>query len=317
MSITINEVDKVEILTLQDNYIDLLSQDNSQVVLRAMPIKDMEIKNSILAEHGFSSVVTITKGDETRSVLFDFGFSSHGAAFNSDVLGVDLGGIEVAILSHGHLDHIGGMTELIKRTGKNEMALVMHPEALREGRFLKSPQGLKIRLPSFTREKAKEARVILVETEGPYPILDGDLFFLGRIPRVTEFERGAPNLFYMKNGEETWDDLLDDTAIVAHVRGKGLVVLSGCAHSGIVNTVLYAKDVSQVQKVFTIMGGFHLSGPQMGSVIEGTIQGLKEIDPTYIIPAHCTGRNAIMRIEKEMPDRFILNMAGTKLTFQA
>jgi 7,8-dihydropterin-6-yl-methyl-4-(beta-D-ribofuranosyl)aminobenzene 5'-phosphate synthase len=94
MSITINEVDKVEILTLQDNYIDLLSQDNSQVVLRAMPMKDMEIKNSILAEHGFSSVVTITKGDETRSVLFDFGFSSHGAAFNSDALGVDLGGVE-------------------------------------------------------------------------------------------------------------------------------------------------------------------------------------------------------------------------------
>jgi len=317
MNITINEVDKFEILTLQDNYIDLVSGDNTEVVLRAMPLKDMEIKNSILAEHGFSCVVTVTKGNDVRSMLFDFGFSAHGAAFNADALSVDLSTIEASALSHGHLDHIGGLAELMKRVGKKGIELVVHPEAFRNPRYLKAGEGLKVKFPSFTREKAEEAGVKLVETERPYPFLGGNILFLGGIPRVTDFERGAPNLYYQKNGEERWDDVADDSSIVTNVKGKGLVVISGCAHSGIINTVKYAKHISGVDKVFAVMGGFHLTGPGMAPVIEPTVQGLKEIDPTYVVPTHCTGRNAIMQIEKEMPDRFILNMAGTKMTFSA
>lgn len=317
MSIVINEVDKVEILTLQDNYIDLISRDNSEVVLRALPVKDMEVKNSILAEHGFSSVVTITKGDKARSILFDFGFSSHGASSNADTLGVDLSSIEAAALSHGHLDHVGGLAELIKKIGRKEIELVVHPDAFREGRFMKNAEGLKVKFPSFTREDIKKLGIKLVETEESYPLLDGDIFFLGGIPRATNFERGNPNLFYLKNGVEKWDDLADDTAIVSNLKGKGLVVLTGCAHSGIINTIQYAKEISNIQKVFIVMGGFHLSGPEMEPVIEATVQALKEVDPTYIIPTHCTGRNATNRIEKEMPDRFLLNMSGTKLTFRA
>ena len=114
---------------------------------------------------------------------------------------------------------------------------------------------------------------------------------------------------------EKWDDLVDDSAVIAHVKGKGLVVLSGCAHSGIINTVNYAKEVSGVDKVFAVMGGFHLNGPEMEPAIEPTIRWLKEIDPTYVIPTHCTGRHAIMQIEKHMPDKFLLNMAGTRLSF--
>jgi len=107
MSFAIRAVDKLEILTLQDNYIDLAVQDNTEMVQRAMPVKDLEVKNSVLAEHGFSALVTVSAGERTRSVLFDFGFSEHGAAFNADALGLDLSRVETLVLSHGHMDHFG------------------------------------------------------------------------------------------------------------------------------------------------------------------------------------------------------------------
>ena len=317
MNITPNEADKIEILTLQDNYIDLVSRDNTDIVERAMPVKEMEIKNSILAEHGFSSLVTVTRGKQTRKILFDFGFSAMGAAFNADALGVDLGDVEAAALSHGHLDHVGGLSELMQRVGRKGIELVVHPEVFRNPRYSLLGEGRKVKFPSFTRQKALETGVAIIETEGPRSLIGGDILFLGGIPRLTDFEKGAPNLIYLKNGEQMQDDVPDDTSIVANIRGKGLVILSGCAHSGIINTVNYAKKVTGVNKVFVIMGGFHLSGLQLSSVIEPTVRCLKEIEPTYVVPTHCTGRNAVMQIERQMPESFILNMVGTRLTFSA
>ena len=313
----INAVDKVEILTLQDNYIDLIARDNSEVVLRAMPIKDGEMSNSILAEHGFSSVVTVTRGNRSRSILFDFGYSAFGAALNADALDVNLKNIEAAVLSHGHMDHVGGLPELMKRVSKKGIELVLHPDAFRSPRYLKTLDDSRIKLPSFTRETVDEAGMQRVETEGPYPLLDGDVLFLGGIPRVTDFEKVPPSMVYKEDEEEKWDNIPEDSSIITHVKGKGLVVLSGCAHSGIINTVNYAKEISGISDVFAVMGGFHLSGADMAPAIGSTIQGLKEIDPAYVIPTHCTGRDAVMQIEKAMPDRFILNMTGTQLTFSA
>jgi len=118
MAVTLKEVDKLEILTLQDNYIDVAAMDSTEMVRRAMPLKDGEIKNSILAEHGFSAMVTVTTNDQSRSILFDFGFSEQGAAFNADALGVDLSQIETLVLSHGHMDLFGGLIPLVEKIGK-------------------------------------------------------------------------------------------------------------------------------------------------------------------------------------------------------
>ena len=108
-TLPIKAVDRVEILTLQDNTIDLVQQDNNAMVQRAMPLVGMEVKNSILAEHGFSSLITVTDGNRSRCMLFDFGFSEQGAAQNADALGADLTAVEAMALSHGHLDHVGGI----------------------------------------------------------------------------------------------------------------------------------------------------------------------------------------------------------------
>jgi len=113
------------------------------------------------------------------------------------------------------------------------------------------------------------------------------------------------------------DPFHDDTGLAFNIKGRGLVVLSGCAHAGIVNTVKHARQVTGIDEVHAIMGGFHLSGTDFDTVVAPTTEGLKALEPDYIVPTHCTGREVVMYIEREMPDQFILNMSGTKLTFAA
>ena len=206
---------------------------------------------------------------------------------------------------------------LARKTGRTGVELVLHPAAFRSPRYVKVSQDRRVILPPLTRERLDEAHVAVVETEAPRPLLEGSLVYLGEIPRRTKFEKGSPRMFYDDHGQEKWDPIEDDSAIVANVKGKGLVVLSGCAHAGIINTVKYAKEVTGVDQVFVVMGGFHLTGKDFESTIGPTIEALKDLDPDYVVPTHCTGRSAIMQIEKEMPEKFLLNMSGTKMTFDA
>jgi 7,8-dihydropterin-6-yl-methyl-4-(beta-D-ribofuranosyl)aminobenzene 5'-phosphate synthase len=304
-------------LTLQDNYIDLVAQDNSDVVQRAIPIKEGELRNSLRAEHGFSAFITITKDGKSRHMLFDFGFSDDGAAFNAAALNVDLSSVEVLALSHGHIDHLGGLEKLVQAGRLENLSLVLHPGAFVAPRYHKIDETKKVIVPSFSKELADRVGVKLIQTKTAYPLLDGDVLYLGEIPRTTPYEKGAPNMYYLEGGQEKQDPFLDDTGIALHVKGKGLVVLTGCAHSGIVNTVTYAREITGISEVMTIMGGFHLSGADFDQVIAPTVAGLKAMNPLYVIPTHCTGRYAVMHVEKEMPDAFLLNMVGTKLTFAA
>lgn len=317
MAHTLNEVDRVEILTLQDNYIDVAAFDGTDVVKRAMPLRDGELNNSILAEHGFSAVVTVTTGNTSRSILFDFGFSPRGAAFNADALNLDLSRIEAMVLSHGHVDHFGGLLALAEKVGREGIELILHPKVFRKPRYLKVSDAARVTLPALPREKITDAGIVLIESVSPRPLLGDRLLFLGEIRRKTGFEKGFPNMFYDEEGQSKWDPIEDDTAIAACVRGKGLVILSGCAHSGIVNTARYAREVTGVDEIHAVMGGFHLTGAEFAPAIEPTADALKALDPTYIVPTHCTGRQAAMRLEKEMPEKFLLNMSGTTMVFSA
>ena len=200
--ISITEVDKVEILTLQDNYIDITAMDNNEIVTRAMPIADGEVKNSFLAEHGFCAVVKTTKGDKTRTMLFDFGFSEIGAAYNAKKLGVPMGDIEVMALSHGHSDHFGGFKEMVALIGKKDIKLVVHPGVFASPRYLKFGEEFKVYFPKLVREEIEEKGVKIIETEEPYPLLDGDVLFLGYVERKTDFEKGFPVAHYEENGTE-------------------------------------------------------------------------------------------------------------------
>ena len=317
MAIQLQEVDQVEILTLQDNFIDIAAHDGTAVVQRPASEDASGNRVSILAEHGFSAVVSLTAGIKTRKALFDFGFSEQGAFLNARTLGVDLASIEAMVLSHGHMDHHGGLPTFVERLGGRGIELVLHPAAFRGLRYIRLSEERRLRLPSPDRDRLEKAGVRVAPSHAPRLLLDGGLLFLGEIPRKTEFEKGMLKARYAEGGAEKFDPIEDDSAVVAHVRGKGLVVLSGCAHSGIVNTVAYAREVTGVNPVFVVMGGFHLTSADFEPVIENTTEALKAINPHYVVPTHCTGRKASMQIEREMPEKFLLNMSGTKMVFAA
>jgi 7,8-dihydropterin-6-yl-methyl-4-(beta-D-ribofuranosyl)aminobenzene 5'-phosphate synthase len=314
---TPNPVDKLEIWTLADNYVDLTSGDNSAIVARAKPVKDMQITNSVLSEHGFSATVTATTNEKPRTMLFDFGFSEDVVARNATALGVDLTKVEVAALSHGHMDHFGGLAQVAARIGKGGLGLVLHPATFRRSRYVEAVQGNRVNLPALERDRVKAAGFEITESKEALLLLNGDVLFLGEIPRRASFEKGLPNAFYEENGQKISDPTEDDTAVVMNLGNKGLVVLSGCAHSGIVNTVEYAREITGISKVHVVMGGFHLAGPAFEPIIGDTIESMRRIGPDYVIPTHCTGRKAILAFEKAMPSRFLVNMSGTKLTFAA
>jgi 7,8-dihydropterin-6-yl-methyl-4-(beta-D-ribofuranosyl)aminobenzene 5'-phosphate synthase len=136
----------------------------------------------------------------------------------------------------------------------------------------------------------------------------------GEVERATGFEKGLPNASLERDGKLEPDAIRDDQALVVNLKDKGLVVISGCAHSGIINTVLYAKKITGVDRIHAVLGGFHLSGPVVEPVIEETITEFKKIKPEVIIPMHCTGWEAIKRFSQAFPSSFILNSVGTKIS---
>ncbi|MBN1652523.1 MAG: MBL fold metallo-hydrolase [Deltaproteobacteria bacterium] len=308
-------VDRVEIMTLQDNYIDLLARDSSTVVQRAIPLVGLEIKNSVLAEHGFSSLVSVSCDNQRRDLMFDFGFSQHGAAFNADALSIDLTGVEVLALSHGHPDHTGGLRELCRRIRKSELELVAHPAAFRASRCQKITEEIRIHFPAFTQMSVREAGAKAMESEKPISLLDGLALFLGEIPRKTDFEKVPPSFYFVEQSVEKPDLIEDDTSLVFHLKGRGLIILSGCAHAGIINTVEHARNVTGVDEIFAVMGGFHLCQSDVDSVIAPTVEALTRMSPTYVIPTHCTGKTASDFIQNKMPNQFLLNMSGTRMVF--
>jgi len=312
----LHPVEKIEILSLQDNFIEMTATDNSAIVKRAMPLKDGYFRQSVLAEHGFAALVKTFAGGGDHTILFDFGFSEGGAAYNAEILRADLGRVEAVVLSHGHNDHTGGFDALARMIGKRDVPFFVHPAVFREPRYLKVPgKDMKIFFSPLTGKQIAAAGLKLVEAPEPVTLMDGTVLFLGEIPHKTDFEKGFPIAHYQEDGQEKRDPIEDDTSVVMNLRDRGLVILSGCAHAGIVNTVQYAQEVTGIDKVHAVMGGFHLSGALFEGIIGRTVEEIKKIDPDHIIPCHCTGRKAIMEFEKIMPDKFILNMAGTRLTF--
>ena len=312
---TLKTADKIEILTLQDNYIEMTDFSGSAVVSRAFPLINGEIRASVGAEHGFSALVKITSGGTAHTLLFDFGFSENGAARNARTLGADMTEIEAAVLSHGHIDHTGGMGSLGAMTGRKNIPFVAHPSVFQSSRYLKLNKDFKVYFPAFTREAVEAAGFSIIESDKPCMLLEGAVLFLGEIPRRNDFEKGMPGVYRIRDGNEVPDAIEDDTSIVMNLKNKGLVILSGCAHSGIINTMRYAREAAGVEKIHAVMGGFHLTGNTSTSLIDRTIQEMQKLQPDYIVPTHCTGRKAVAQMEGKMPGQFLLNMSGTKMTF--
>lgn len=262
-----------------------------------------------VAEHGFSCLLKASSGSEEHAVLMDAGVTPISLPHNAKILNKNLSEVESFILSHGHFDHFGGLMDFLNGSGK-QMPLVLHNDAFLERR-LNIPGVGATPLPGLNEAKLEDTGAILNKISKPSSFVSDMILVSGEVERVTSFERGFPMAEAKINGMWVSDPFKDDLSIAVKVRNKGLVVISGCAHAGIVNIVKHMQKVTGTNKVHAIMGGFHLTGPMFDPIIEPTIAELKKISPDIIVLMHCTGWKAIGQFAKEMPQQFILNSVGT------
>jgi len=314
LSGSLKTVDRIEITTLIDNYVDVLLP-STDVITRPPLSKEGKVKaDTFLAEHGLSLLVSVWQGEEKHTILFDTGYSKVGVLHNLAQLGLNIEDIEVIVLSHGHMDHTGSLNAILDKI-PGTIPLVLHPGAFVYPRYTRQPDGSKNIWPqTLTRDALAQKNVEIVESKTPTLIADGMIMVTGEVERTTSFEKGMPNALVEKNGDIVQDPIMDDQAIVMKLDGKGLVVISGCAHAGIVNTLAFAQKTIGEQSIHAVLGGFHLSGPFFEKIHDETIQGIKKMDPDVIMPMHCTGLKAINRFQKEFPSSFVLNSVGSKMT---
>ena len=310
--LNLREADKVEVTVLVDNYTDAFLQ-STEVVKR--PALQLNPPKTLLAEHGFSCLLKVSSGSEEHVVLIDTGISATCFFHNVDVLGVDLSKVESVVLSHGHLDHFGALVEFLN-VAKKGIPLVLHPDAFLE-RALNTPDSGRLTdFPVLDKAALKETGAVLREAKEASMLASGLVLVSGEVERVTDFEKGFPWSEAKIDGQWVVDPFHDDQGVVVKLKRKGLVVIGGCSHAGIINTVKHARKVARTDKVHAVLGGFHLTGPIFEPIIEPTINEMKKIGPDFVIPMHCTGWKAINQFAQEMPEQFILNGVGATYVFQ-
>ncbi len=312
---SLRKVDEVRVTILVDGSFDVLTP-STEVAKRFPLTPDLFDRPWPVAEGGFSALVSASEGEERYSVLLDTGITPTGMMHNMDVLGISPQGIEAVVISHSHGDHVRGLPALIKRIKGSALKVVVHPDALLERKVI-LPNGTEVRLPPPETDEWRGENVEIVECTGPSMLANEMVLVSGQVARTTEFERGF-SIHYAKR-EDVWEPdplILDDQCVIANVRGKGLVVVTGCGHAGIINTVRYAQALTGEPTVHAVIGGFHLTGGVFEEIIPETVAALKQINPRYVFPAHCTGGSAQQQIANAMPDEFIQNQVGTTLVFQ-
>lgn len=305
----LHEADRVDVTVLVDNYADMLAQPQTPVDKRL----SLDPGKSLLAEHGLCCLLKVSARGRTHTILLDAGLTAIPLFYNVQQTGSRLDEVEAVVLSHGHFDHMGGLCDFF-RQATHQVPLVLHPDAFLPRR-MNYPKKGPVRLPQLDAVVLKKAGADLQQREHASTLAAGHLLVTGEIPRTTAFEKGLPGAEAMIGGKWVPDTIRDDQGLVINVKGKGLVVISGCAHAGIINTVRYAQELTGTGKVYAVLGGLHLNGPAFEPVIKPTLEALREIDPAYIVPMHCTGWNAINRIMAAMPEKCILNTVGTTYVF--
>ncbi|MFI5394339.1 MAG: MBL fold metallo-hydrolase [Candidatus Binatia bacterium] len=330
MQILPTPADRVEVMSVIDNVFDLLLM-STDVARRLGPgtpeglrmplvgaslLESGECMDPPVAEHGLSLLISVTSGETRRTLLFDTGSSVGALTHNLRALNVDPAAIEAIVLSHGHFDHTMGLNGLVE-TLQALPPLVVHPDIWLRRRVA-IPGRDPWELPTVSEEKIRAAGFPVIEARQASSLLGGGIVVTGEIERTTEFEHGLPVHEAFRDGEWQPDPLLqDDQALVANVRGKGLVVITGCSHAGVINSVRYARKITGVDRVYALLGGFHLGGLFYEHIIPPTVEALREIGPEVIAPCHCTGWRAVHALADAFPNGFIPSSVGTRYVLEA
>lgn len=306
-------VDGVEVTVVTDNSIDILAAP-TESSFRPEWEWDWSEGDQLRAEHGYSLSVAIHRDGTTDRILYDAGLSRDGTIHNLDVLGIEPKDYRAVVLSHGHADHHGGLEGLYGRV-RESMPLVVHPHAWRDRKVV-FPTGVEIRLPPPSHNDLDREGWQVVEEQGPSLLLSDSVLVTGQIERVTEYEKGFPLQQVCTNGAwkpDSW--IWDDQAIAVNVRGKGMVVLSACSHSGVINVLRHVRRVTGIDHVHGFIGGLHLTGGLFEPIMPATLDELVAIGPDIVVPGHCTGWRATHQISARLPSAYAASNVGTTFLF--
>jgi 7,8-dihydropterin-6-yl-methyl-4-(beta-D-ribofuranosyl)aminobenzene 5'-phosphate synthase len=259
-----------------------------------------------LAEHGLSLFLEITHQGEKSAFLLDTGSTKFVVSYNAEKMGIDLKSVKGIFLSHNHKDHTNGLESVLAITGP--VPVFIHPY----GFYTK---WVKTRPSRLDKERLADLGAIWQSEEGPQPMAPF-LLTSGAVARTTKFEEiiGLSDRKVEKEGVMEPEAFLDDGALVLKIKGKGLVIVTGCAHSGIINTILHCQKLGGNEKIHALIGGFHLSQASPKRITK-IIQVLKEKKIRYLVPLHCTGFEAMAAIRQAFPKKFIVSSVGTIIEF--
>jgi 7,8-dihydropterin-6-yl-methyl-4-(beta-D-ribofuranosyl)aminobenzene 5'-phosphate synthase len=283
---------------------------------------------------GLSLFLESQHGDERRTVMLDFGYSPDALLNNIEILGVDPSKIQALIVSHGHFDHFGGLQGFLDKY-RSVLPADIKLYAGGEDNFCTRLTGAPGQLSEWgtlDRRELSARNVTTVLCETP-TVIAGHAFTTGKIKR-SGIERVLPNTqvrFGLKDGlgcnashylpaeldgKIVADEHVHEHATCFNIQGRGLVVISSCGHVGIVNSVRQAQEVSGVQKVHAVVGGFHL-GPAPADYLGQVIAEIKKLEPDVIIPMHCSGDNFVRGVRDQMPEKLLVSSTGSRFTFGA
>jgi 7,8-dihydropterin-6-yl-methyl-4-(beta-D-ribofuranosyl)aminobenzene 5'-phosphate synthase len=324
--ITLEQVDEVRVTTLVDNMFDALLPEDERTqrasfgagAMSASQFEGRETAVGLVAEHGFAALITVRRGSSTTTLLFDTGLSPGAMITNAERLGVDLDDVQAVVLSHGHFDHAGGLAGLIDRGGARRLPMVVHPLVWTRRRIAVPGQDV-FELPTLSKRVLEDEGIEVVERRVPSLLVDGGVLITGEVDRTTEFEHGMPpsHQASIRGGWQHDPLVLDDQALVVHVRGAGLLVLTGCGHAGAVNIVRHAQRLTGVPRLHALIGGLHLGGPAFEPIIGPTVDALTAAAPDLLVPGHCTGWRAQHALAAALPEAWVQGSSGTTYRMSA
>lgn len=258
-------------------------------------------KPDVLAEWGLSILVE----EDGQSILMDTG-ESLSVGYNAENLDIDLRKIDKIVLSHGHFDHTGGLRPLLQKM-KRRVEIYSHPDvwAPKYSRREGQPNRY-IGLP-FVREELNSLGAVFNMTKDPIK-LNHNIMTTGEIPMVTDFEKIEPSLFVQTATGWEPDPVLDDRSLIIQTP-QGLVVVLGCAHRGMINTLYHSRDITGIQKIYMVIGGCHLKDATDEQIWQ-TVSALNEMGVKKLALSHCTGMHATMILSQTYGEDFIFNHTG-------
>jgi 7,8-dihydropterin-6-yl-methyl-4-(beta-D-ribofuranosyl)aminobenzene 5'-phosphate synthase len=255
-----------------------------------------------LGQHGISFLLTARRADIVRNVLVDVAQHAKALLENMEKMEIAPSCIDAVVLTHCHYDHTRGLATMLRAIGKNDLPVIAHPDIFRLN-FITDPYLRHVGVMKGDRMADIEAAGgVLFLTRDPLELMPG-LITTGEIPRATEFEEVGIALYTLHNGQLQSDPMKDDISLVARVKGKGLVIITGCSHAGIVNIVKQAITITGTDQVHGILGGFHLIDASVER-IKKTARALKGFNPDWVYAGHCTGFRAQVELFQILKDRF-------------